>query len=60
MQSGKTTRRNAPICYDFVKGLCSRGSDCRYSHDINSIINGTRGSINGSHEICYDFTRQDR
>ena len=33
--------RNSPICYDFVKKQCIRGPECRYSHDLDSIIHGT-------------------
>ena len=33
--------RNSPICYDFVKKQCVRGPECRYSHDLDSIIHGT-------------------
>ena len=56
----------APICYDFVKGLCSRGPDCRYSHDLNSIIHIARGiggggpagnCGGGTPDVCRDFTR---
>lgn len=26
------------ICYDFTKGLCSRGDKCKFSHDIATIV----------------------
>ena len=28
----------AAICYDFVKNQCSRGAECRYSHDYSTIL----------------------
>ena len=53
------SRRNAPICYDFVKGVCARGPDCRYSHDINSIINDTRHAAPNAHaaQLCHDYSK---
>ena len=54
-QLGKLGKRNAPICYDFVKGVCKR-EDCRYSHDLSSIIFGTKGTKDDPN-ICYDHTR---
>lgn len=57
-QDGKQAgKRTAPICYDFVKGLCTRGAECRYSHDLNSIIHSARGSAGSTTDVCYDFTR---
>ncbi len=29
--------RQAAICYDFVKGVCQRGAECKYSHDLSLI-----------------------
>ena len=55
-QGSKQGRKNAPICYDFVKGVCKR-EDCRYSHDLFSIIRGKNSRNGGSPEVCYDFTR---
>ena len=26
------------ICFDFTKGLCTRGDRCKYSHDLDTII----------------------
>ncbi len=58
MQDGKqAARRAAPICYDFVKGLCTRGGDCRYSHDLDSIIHSARGGPGAPPDVCYDFLR---
>ena len=53
------SRRNAPICYDFVKGVCARGPECRYSHDINSIINDTRhtSQSNNAAQLCHDYSK---
>ncbi len=31
------SRVTTSICYDFVKGQCSRGVQCRYSHDLGMI-----------------------
>ncbi len=57
-QDGKQAgKRTAPICYDFVKGLCTRGAECRYSHDLNSIIHSARGGAGATTDVCYDFTR---
>lgn len=51
------TKRGAPICYDFVKGMCSRGAECRYSHDISSVIHGHQGRPATASEPCFDFLR---
>lgn len=51
------TKRGAPICYDFVKGMCSRGAECRYSHDIGSVIHGSKGRVVAAGEPCFDFLR---
>ncbi len=47
------------ICYDFVKGVCQRGSECRYSHDLSLIARTARGGQQAqkSGEICYDYLR---
>jgi hypothetical protein len=37
-----TKARPTSICYDFVKGTCARGVDCRYSHDLGLIARSTR------------------
>ncbi len=52
--------RTASICYDFVKGVCTRGNECRYSHDLSLIARTARSSSSGSGpatEVCYDFLR---
>lgn len=50
--------RTNSICYDFVKGLCQRGSECRYSHDLSLIARTARnGNAQRSTEVCYDFLR---
>ncbi|KIZ01761.1 putative zinc finger protein [Monoraphidium neglectum] len=59
-------RRVASICYDFVKGLCQRGAECRYSHDITLIVRTARGGLGPgagpppAMDVCYDFLRRVR
>ena len=52
--------KTSAICYDFVKGVCQRGNDCRYSHDLSLIARTARGggapSLR-SGEVCYDYLR---
>ena len=31
-------RPGAPVCYDHLRGACSRGPECRYSHDIGAAL----------------------
>jgi len=55
-------RRATSICYDFVKGVCQRGTECRYSHDLSLIARTSRGGgpAGGAQQptdICYDFLR---
>lgn len=49
------------ICYDFVKGVCQRASECRYSHDLSLIARMARGgpaaATPKTAEICYDYLR---
>lgn len=41
------------ICFDFTKGLCSRGDKCKYSHDIATIVH-----FNSKEKgICFDYLR---
>ena len=41
------------ICFDFTKGVCSRGESCRFSHDIATIV-----TVNSQERgICFDFVR---
>ncbi|KAK9813147.1 hypothetical protein WJX72_009862 [[Myrmecia] bisecta] len=41
------------ICFDFTKGVCTRGANCKYSHDIALIV-----SVNSQERgICFDFLR---
>lgn len=55
--------RSGSICYDFVKGVCTRGSECRYSHDLTLIARMARGSSGGDTDqgqqadVCFDFLR---
>lgn len=54
-----TKGRTNAICYDFVKGVCQRGSECRYSHDLSLIARTARGGVSHvrSGEVCYDYLR---
>jgi hypothetical protein len=50
--------RTTSICYDFVKGVCQRGSECRYSHDLSLIARTARNNPTGRpSDVCYDFLR---
>ena len=41
------------ICFDFTKHACTRGNACKFSHDINLII-----EVNSQERgICFDFLR---
>ena len=41
------------ICFDFTKHQCTRGAACKFSHDINLII-----EVNSQERgICFDFLR---
>ena len=62
-----TKNRSGSICYDFVKGVCTRGAECRYSHDLTLIARMARTSNGGAAEVdqnqgqqsdvCFDFLR---
>ena len=56
--------RESRVCFDHLRGECTRGSLCRFSHDIQRLV------LQGMHEasytnfmeptangICYDFCR---
>lgn len=47
----------APICYDFVKGKCIRGMECRYSHDFSSILLGYPPKKKNTNVFCVDFAK---
>lgn len=55
--------RSASICYDFVKGVCTRGSECRYSHDLTLIARMARGNSGvqvdqgQQADVCFDYIR---
>jgi len=50
--------KTSPICYDFVKNQCSRGPECKYSHDYSSILMGPRQPAGKNpHIMCMDFVR---
>lgn len=59
MYNGASARtRTTAICYDFVKGVCSRGAECKYSHDLSLIARTARNTTSGrAAEVCYDFLR---
>lgn len=40
-------------------GVCERGSECRYSHDLSLIARTGRGGPQSlkTNEVCYDFLR---
>ena len=41
------------ICFDFTKHACTRGNACKFSHDVNLII-----EVNSQERgICFDFLR---
>jgi len=43
----------AQICFDFTKGQCSRGDGCKFSHDVNYII-----EVNSQEKgICFDYLK---
>ncbi|GFR47080.1 hypothetical protein Agub_g8767 [Astrephomene gubernaculifera] len=43
----------AQICFDFTKGVCSRGEKCKYSHDLATIVH-----FNSKEKgICFDYLR---
>ena len=62
-----TKNRSGSICYDFVKGVCTRGAECRYSHDLTLIARMARTSNGGAADVdqgpgqqtdvCFDFLR---
>jgi hypothetical protein len=62
-----TKNRSGSICYDFVKGVCTRGAECRYSHDLTLIARMARTSSGGAADmehgqgqqtdVCFDFLR---
>eukprot|EP00201_Polytomella_parva_P021419 CAMPEP_0175040030 /NCGR_PEP_ID=MMETSP0052_2-20121109/997_1 /TAXON_ID=51329 ORGANISM="Polytomella parva, Strain SAG 63-3" /NCGR_SAMPLE_ID=MMETSP0052_2 /ASSEMBLY_ACC=CAM_ASM_000194 /LENGTH=1419 /DNA_ID=CAMNT_0016302117 /DNA_START=59 /DNA_END=4315 /DNA_ORIENTATION=- len=62
--SAKPGSKPNAICYDFVKGLCQRGGECKYSHDLSLVMKMVRGAGAGPNpqadsktEMCYDFLR---
>ena len=43
----------AQICFDFTKGVCTRGDKCKYSHDLATIVH-----FNSKEKgICFDYLR---
>jgi hypothetical protein len=45
--------RDPQICFDFTKGLCTRGDKCKFSHDIATIV-----QFNSKEKgICFDYLR---
>eukprot|EP00798_Chlamydomonas_sp_ICE-L_P019068 gene19068-25672_t len=51
---GITVQGGKPhICFDFTKGLCTRGDKCKYSHDLATIVH-----FNSKEKgICFDYLR---
>ena len=39
VRSGSLDGQGKSICFDFTKGLCTRGDKCKYSHDLATIVN---------------------
>jgi hypothetical protein len=37
-QQDQATGTKAQICFDFTKGLCTRGDKCKFSHDLATIV----------------------
>ncbi|KAJ9524926.1 hypothetical protein QJQ45_005901 [Haematococcus lacustris] len=58
-QQQQRERQQREQCYDFVKGVCQRGDECRYSHDLRLIASTARGGTQSqkSGELCYDYLR---
>eukprot|EP00198_Chlamydomonas_reinhardtii_P012229 XP_001701566.1 hypothetical zinc finger protein [Chlamydomonas reinhardtii] len=51
--SVKSQEGKAQICFDFTKGVCSRGDKCKYSHDLATIVH-----FNSKEKgICFDYLR---
>ncbi|KAG1671913.1 hypothetical protein FOA52_003480 [Chlamydomonas sp. UWO 241] len=41
------------ICFDFTKGMCTRGDKCKYTHDLATIV-----QFNSKEKgICFDYLR---
>ncbi|KAH7624416.1 hypothetical protein Ndes2526B_g00614 [Nannochloris sp. 'desiccata'] len=56
--SASNRPNTSPICYDFVKNQCSRGPECKYSHDFSSILMGPRHPVGKKpYVMCMDFVR---
>eukprot|EP00890_Picochlorum_soloecismus_P004375 jgi/Picsp_1/4939/NSC_02303-R1_hypothetical zinc finger protein len=52
-KKGANQDGRAQICFDFTKGQCSRGDGCKYSHDVNYII-----EVNSQEKgICFDYLK---
>lgn len=64
---GAVIRHNAKesrVCFDHLRGECTRGGLCRFSHDIQRlVIQGLEGAMYNpikeptANGICYDFCR---
>lgn len=45
--------KSSQICFDYTKGLCTRGDKCKYSHDLATIVH-----FNSKEKgICFDYLR---
>lgn len=48
-----TGNAKTQICFDFTKNQCSRGASCKFSHDLDLII-----QVNSQEKgICFDFLK---
>lgn len=51
--SKKSVVPKEQICFDFTKGQCRRGENCKFSHDVGYII-----EVNSQEKgICFDFLK---
>jgi hypothetical protein len=51
--SVSTGNAKTQICFDFTKNQCSRGASCKFSHDLDLII-----QVNSQEKgICFDFLK---
>ena len=52
-REGQLLEPKEQICFDFTKGQCMRGDSCKYSHDVEYIV-----QVNSQEKgICFDFLK---